>query len=321
SILGSALATGDLNQDGQPDLVVASAQHYDGGIYGSHVFVALGPIALESSVDALPLIQNGGDTIGTSLAIVDGFLAVTAPNESVDADSQGAVFLFDADPGAVSTPLDAAGEVRFDGQFYQASTQLRPCDVLGTGREGLLLGGSFGLDYQSGVLWAETLQEGLLLVDESDLWVVDSFSAQLGAFNFSCADSDQDGYPELWLHARNTGEVLAFDSESFGQDQDEAFIRLRGGSGDSYTDAQVFGDLDGDGSVDVVVNDPSAQTYGAISVIYGPLSAGSYSLSQDSLQAQSANPLGTGIAGSDEGLLVSDRYGQSLYWVPGGPGI
>jgi hypothetical protein len=150
---------------------------------------------------------------------------------------------------------------------------------------------------------------------------VDRSSEQLGSDNFSCADSDQDGYPELWLHRRTTGEVLAFDSESFQQSQDEAFIRLSGGSGDGTTDVQIFGDLDGDGSMDLVVNDPSAQTYGAISVVYGPLSAGSYSLNQDTLQGPSAKPLGISIAGSDEGLLVSDQSGQALYWVPGGPGI
>ena len=321
SFLGSSLATGDLDQDGQQDLVVASSQHYDSGVYGGRVFVALGPIALGSSVDTLPVIQNSGNALGTSIAIVGGFLAVTAPNEAVDADSNGAVFLFGADPGWVSTPLDAAGEVRFDGQFYQAGAQLRPCDVLGSGREGLLFGGSFGPDYESGVNWAESLLDGLLLVDDSDLWVVDRSSEQLGSDNFSCADSDQDGYPELWLHRRTTGEVLAFDSESFQQSQDEAFIRLSGGSGDGTTDVQIFGDLDGDGSMDLVVNDPSAQTYGAISVVYGPLSAGSYSLNQDTLRGPSAKPLGISIAGSDEGLLVSDQSGQALYWVPGGPGI
>lgn len=323
SILGSTMVTGDLDEDGQTDLIISAVQHYDydGGVYAPRVFVAMGPLELRGIVDDLPVIQDNGSGLGTSLAIAGGFLVVNAPSESRSEGGSGAVYLFDSDPGAVSSLIDAAGELSFDGQYYMGSAQMQACDLLGTGEDGLVFGGSFGTDYDSGVIWAETLQEGFTSLNEADLWVQDNYSEQLGNHRITCADGNEDGYPELWLLRPSSNEVLAFDAESMQQTQDQAWIRVSGHSGDGYTSLRLIGDHDGDGYVDLVVSDPRAETYGAVSVVYGPLSAGSYSLTEDRMTSKPGEWLSGELAGSDDGLLVTSSNGRNLYWLEGGPGI
>ena len=320
STLGATMVAGDLDQDGQVDLVVTASQHYAGGLYQPAVFLAMGPLALRSSVDELPLIQNGGNSLGSSMAIAGGFLAVNAPNDGRSEGGSGAIFLFDSDPGAVSSPLDAAGELSFDGYYYMGASQLASCDVLGTGQDGLLFGGNFGEEFDAGVAWVDSPESGLTTVTSSDLWVQSTSTEQLGG-RISCGDGDEDGYPELWILSPNSGEVLAFDSQSMQQGQDQAWLRVSGGSGDAATRMKVIGDHDGDGYVDLVINDPRGATFGAVSVIYGPLSAGSYTMAQDRMASQTGQWLAGELAGNEDGLLISASTGRSLYWLPSGPGI
>ena len=323
SILGSTMVTGDLDADGQTDLILSAVQHYDfeGGVYAPRVFVAMGPLELGGSVDELPIIQDNASGLGTSLAIAGGYLVVNAPSESRSEGGNGAVYLFDSDPGAVSSLIDAAGELSFDGQYYMGSAQVQACDVLGTGEQGLVYGGNFGPAYDSGVIWAESLQDGFSSLSDADLWIRESSSEQLGTNRITCVDGNEDGYPELWVLRPVSGELLAFDAESMQQGQDEAWMRVSGHSGDGYSRVRLTGDHDGDGYVDLVVSDPRANSYGAVSVVYGPLSAGSYTLSENRMSSQPGISLSGELAGSEVGLLVSSGNGRSLYWLNGGPGI
>ncbi len=110
---GAALAAGDTDGDGVPDLVIGAPDEDTGGTNGGAVYLVVGPVVSGtlSGADAQFIAEANNDDLGTALCIGDldadglGDLAASAPWRYSDGKAAGAVYV---EPGPLSGVIDLA---------------------------------------------------------------------------------------------------------------------------------------------------------------------------------------------------------------------
>lgn len=325
--LGTALAAGDVDGDGQQDLLLGATTHLEAGIYTSRVFLGLGPVSAGSVVDDWPSVQ--GSNIGLQLAVVPGFMALVDGNARGTDQSAGVVYLFGPDPGPQASVLDADGSVYWteeeepwSGYTTVFGTGLVACDLSGSGEPGLVVSMATSGEQAVGLAWAGELEDESRGLASADLLVV-AETHFLGRRLLACGDLDGDGYPEVVANTEDYGSAfLVFQADEMGQSSAAPWVRFEGLSvAGGVLSADLSQDLDGDGSLDLVLGDGSASPYGAVEVLYGPHVSGSYALGEDRFTGSPGFVVGYGVAALGEGLWTGTTGSSGGVWTPSGPGI
>ncbi len=279
-------------------------------------------------VDAVALLgDNGGDGRAEVVLGTPGF------QEGEDPSWSGAVWLFDSgslsgSPTLADADLIVQGEL-LDGSFGYAVASVG--DIDGDGVADLVAGAPDG-DTGVVTLWLGGSRTGGTVseTDADAIWSSTSGAAdELGAALAPAGDLDGDGRGDIlvgapgWDHARGaTMLIRGSASPTNGAVQTRAAVILTGvNEGDRFGESVASGDLDGDGTPDIVAAAPSQTTrIGRVHVASGAtLTSGTSTISSvsyaDFIGGTTFGYAGTGLAANGD----MDGDGRDDL-VVGGPG-
>ena len=345
--LGAALGIGDLDNDGQPDLVVASpGAGASIGIGAIHVFS--GPVAgalLPSQADHVVVGEVAEDWAGAALAADcdlngDGAddLLVGAWGYDWAGQASGAIYLL-LGPLASSSTLAAADAVWYGESPGDWAGWSVACagDTNGDGIDDAIVGSwrddDGGIDAGAAYLIAGPVVAGTVgtLATASAKLVGESAFDYAGSSVAGAGDVDGDGFDDVLVGAGGRDEAGSASGIAYlvrgplvgAMSLAQADARLVGvASGDRAGELVAgAGDLNGDGLADVLVGawgaDGAGANAGAAYLLFGPV-GGTLSLgAADVVLAGLAAGDELGRAGSAAGDIDGDGFGDLLVGAPG----
>jgi len=345
---GTRLGGGDLDGDGQADIIVAAPENGVGASDPGSIYMVLGPLSASSSLsDALTVTGDAsGDKLGLGLAVFDfdgdgqDDLAAGAPGSDIDSTNDGGVYVFFGPLSASPDLTDAGVVVNGEGGNNALGTGLSAAgDLDGDGVNDLVFGApTYDADNTNDgaayILWGPTT--GSLGAGDADVAIHgEENRGEVGFRVAGLGDVDGDGFDDLGLTERrgdgeqtDSGIVWVFlgpvTADLAAADADVEIPGLS--TGDSLGSALMGGvDLDGDGTDEVLVGAPGSDLGGSSSgaawLLHGPLS-GTIDLTSSGgsvvrfVGDDSGDQVGTGASlGGD-----FDSDGTEDLWI-GAPGV
>ena len=381
--LGSALATGDVNGDGIPDLIIGASGATEGGHAGAGaVYVIFGhtgtwnttPLGLTSGTNPLDGTHGaefdgtavkeglgGGFALATGDVNGDGIPDLVMGEWYVGAPTKGQVYVvFGKSSGwaaatsltSGSNPLDGTHGAEFDGAAASAilSTSVATGDVNGDGIADLIMGapgmtengnanaGAVYVVFGKTTPWAATavtLTSKVTPLDGTHGFEFDGAAASLGLgarWGLGTGDVNGDGIPDLVMSG--AGKVyVVFGKESGWISQTiltSGTLPLDGTHGAEFDNASStfsrfgIGDVNGDGIPDLVLGAYAATAggltnAGATYVVFGK--PGTWSSATTLTVDSGTNPL-DGIHGAEfDGPSVNAFAGDDTVGDINGDGI
>ncbi len=345
-MVGTAVAgAGDVNGDGEEDMVVGATDWTDGSTTSGAAYLVYGPVTgtLDAETDAVRLTgEANGDDAGESVAGLgdvngDGYddIVVGAPRNDTLASSAGASYVVYG-PISATTDLSAADGVLLGEDAYgRFGHSVQPVgDVDGDGSPDLMVSAWFesvnGTKDGAAHLFTGALSGELSTSDAAARVVGAASKDYLGSDLSTAGDVDGDGHDDIIIGA--------YLNDDGGADAGAAYL-LRGPiSGEvsaSSADASLIGanpgdqagtsvggggDVNGDGYDDLLVgapaNDDGGSSAGAVYVVFGPIDG---ELTLSSADAMLTGERSGNKAGSDVMMSDYNRDGYADVTV-GSPG-
>lgn len=275
---GSDLA--DVDGDGFADAIIGAGEEQVGGTSKGSVYLLFGPLSpreldlredadaqiagVTSGAEAGRAIAAGGDLDGDGV----GDILITAGDDSDGGPSAGAVYVV-LSPVTESMDLnDADGKLIGGSAYSYAGEALGMGDVTGDGLADALIGAyaSGGGDGAAAVV-SEPYGEEINL-SAADLVVSGEDNEALGS-SLAARDVDGDDVADLLVGASNHSGAertagaayLFYGPRSGGVSGADADLILEGEARRDNAGAGVgFGDLDGDGAVELLIGAPGEST-------------------------------------------------------------
>jgi len=347
ALSGAALsAGGDWDGDGRDDLVIGARRHEVADGTEGAAFVLLGPATAATDLSQADLTLEGeatGDEAGVQVALVedldgDGFddLLVSSRASDRGALDGGAVYLVHG-PGTGALDLGDADAILLgtsERAYLGELTVGRVGDLNGDGAPDLAAG-AWGADAgsldmgQVAVFFGPVT--GLRDSDDADLTVTgDALFDQAGGAGTYPGDLDGDGIDDLIVAVPGGDLVVAFlGAQAAGaRAVSDADLRLTGLPSDGFGASLAAADLDGDGSVEVVVgapfHDDGARSTGALFGFSGPVrtnrlySSADFTISGGDEQAQLGRSPGGLATGDTDGDGIAELLVGSIFDDGGG---
>jgi hypothetical protein len=282
---GFSFAIGDVDGDGQPDVLIGAPHEGSGGGSAGAAYVALGPISMTSSLATahVKLVGEDADALtgsATAVADVDGDgvndLMVGAAGDSEAHSEAGAVYLM---LGPVTGTLDlSAADAKWLGDNASAAAgfALAVADPDGDGLPEIIVGAP--QTYQGGTTVAagavhvvDGTVTGTTALAGADAILEGENSGDAAGSSLDAGDVEGDGYSDLLIGASthsssSSGEgaaYVALGPLTGTNSLAAADGKLTGSSGDGAGTSVALGDIDGDGFLDVVVGAPSHDVGGS----------------------------------------------------------
>lgn len=303
--LGAALAVADMDKDGFDDLIVG-APYGDGSVMDSGaVYVFYGSTSGFSASDNTTVFGDVGlELFGSSLAVCDTDgdsnldLVVGSPKYDPPTKTDaGRVYIVQGTVSGPSLTVNSTIDGRSAGDnagFSVACGDLKP-----DGFSDVVVGAP---EYNSGA--------GRVLVynSASGVFPANPDLVPIGAGKFgsslSIGDADKDGFSDLLVGSPmdGNGKVSLFKGASTGVSIPASIVWSGPSSGSQFGYSLSFaGDIDNDGSADVLVGAPASASTGQAFIYFGPASS----------SGQRIHPLGTGAAGDKFGWWVGPLWPDS----------
>ena len=284
--VGHGSDIGDINGDGVEDLVIGCYEDNEGGVDAGAVFFEYGPLEPDSvnlndvydakiigvgnSAFAGRYVRAGADVNGDGM----GDVLAAAPYARGGAPSSGVSYLIHGGAMGDSSLDDAPG--RYIGQVSEdyAGEGLAMGDVNGDGLADVILG-SYG---NANGHWAGAAYvvygpaTGTVDLDYADVIISGTKSWMLLGLGLWVTDIDEDGIGELLVGAMGEGSAgnqagaayLFSGPVTGGITVDDAVAVFRGeGNQDNMGMAVAAGDLDDDGTPDLIFGAPGDTTGGS----------------------------------------------------------
>lgn len=273
---GSALATGDVNGDGLPDLLVAAEAYNTGRAEAGKVYLYLGtPTGLSEKPAWNAVGSDEGAYFGSSVALADlnhdGYAdaIIGASNQpTANGVNVGKVAIYFGGPnGLAAAPGWTSSGENQAGAFYGISVASAG-DVNGDGFDDLLVGASGFNDRGMSVGKAYLYLGGPKGPAAAPAWSAMGDHLKGAGFGFTvgaAGDANHDGYGDLLVAApRMVGKVFLYEGSADGPRPWPAWTASgdrQGGSAFGLTLAAV-GDVNGDRFSDLAVGAPLEDTPG-----------------------------------------------------------
>jgi MYXO-CTERM domain-containing protein len=331
---------GDLNGDGNHDIVVGARQDDDNGSNSGSVYVYYGSATgIDSASEDKLTAGDGavGDYFGTAATGAgdldgDGYddLVVGAYADDDNGDSSGSVYVYHGSAKGISgasedklTPSDGVTSAYFGWSLSGAG------DLDGDGYDDLVVGATLDSERgaYSGSVYIYGSPGGLDSASEDKLTASDGESYEHFGWSVSGAgDLDADGYDDLVVgvdgdddYGSASGAVFVFYGSATGiNSASEDKLTASDAAADDYFGWSVSGagDVDGDGYDDVVVGAPGDDDSGSFSgsayVYYGSATGISNALEDKLNASDGAVGDGFGYSVSVAGDIDGDGFDDLL---------
>ncbi|MCB9794278.1 MAG: FG-GAP repeat protein [Alphaproteobacteria bacterium] len=265
----SVAGGGDLDGDGDDDLLIGAVGQDEGGSNSGTVYYVLNPSGptdlLDSATRLLGEAENdraGSAVVSAGDALGDGFpaVAVGAIGESSAGASAGAVYLITGSASGAVSLADA--ETKWTGAAAgdQLGAALASADFNGDGVNDVLAGAPGAGSNDAGAAYILSGLSTSGSVSTAAFQVSGAAASDAMGSAVACGDLDGDGAPDALVGAA-LADPNGSQSGSVGLYYDPlgavSITTLQGSSNGDYAgDALAVGDLDGDGFGDLIIGAP-----------------------------------------------------------------